>query len=109
MVKGLSTYVDSITGLHKIFNETMHIDVPGLSPFPDVFAFGVTMLFTLALAFGAKESSILNNVFTFLNLSVVLFVIIAGSFKANPSNWAIPASNVEPKYGNGGFAPYGRH
>lgn len=107
VVKGLSTYVDSITGLHSYFNETMHIDVPGLSPFPDVFAFGVTMLFTLALAFGAKESSIVNNVFTFLNLSVVVFVIIAGSFKSKPSNWAIPATEVEPKFGTGGFAPYG--
>lgn len=107
VVKGLSTYVDSITGLHNYFNETMHIDVPGLSPFPDVFAFGVTMLFTLALAFGAKESSIVNNVFTFLNLSVVVFVIIAGSFKSKPSNWAIPATEVEPKFGTGGFAPYG--
>lgn len=107
MVKGLSTYVDSITGLHSIFNDTMHIEVPGLSPFPDVFAFGVTMLFTLAIAFGAKESSIVNNVFTFLNLSVVLFVIVAGSFRANPRNWSIPSIDVEPGYGSGGFAPYG--
>lgn len=107
VVKGLSTYVDSLTGLHRYFNETMHIDVPGLSPFPDVFAFGVTMLFTLALAFGAKESSIVNNVFTFLNLSVVLFVIIAGSLKSKPSNWSIPSTDVDPKFGTGGFAPYG--
>lgn len=107
MVKGLSTYVDSLTGLHSIFNETMPIQVPGLSPFPDVFAFSVTMMFTLAIAFGAKESSIVNNIFTFLNLSVVLFVIVAGSFKANPRNWSIPSSDVEPGYGSGGFAPYG--
>lgn len=37
--------------------------------------------FTAALAFGAKESSMANNIFTITNLSVVLFVIIAGAFK----------------------------
>lgn len=36
-----------------------------------------------ALAFGAKESSVANNFFTLTNLSVVLFVIIAGSLKGN--------------------------
>lgn len=78
------------------------MDIDGLSPFPDLFAFGVTLLFSIALAFGAKESSFVNNIFTFLNLSVVLFVIIAGSFKASPSNWAIPAEDVPPGYGDGG-------
>lgn len=93
------------------------INVHGLSEFPDVFAFGVTILFSFALAFGAKESSMLNNVFTMTNLAVVLYVIIAGSFKADPANWQIPAEQVPSKpsgegkpdetYGDGGFAPYG--
>lgn len=108
VVKGLSTYVNSMTGMHNFLREYMPINVNGLSEFPDLFSFGVTILFSGALAFGAKESSIVNNIFTFLNLAVVLFVIIAGSFKANPSNWAIPAEQVpEPIYGDGGFAPYG--
>lgn len=85
----------------------MPINVGGLSEFPDFFAFAVTLLFSVALALGAKESSIVNNIFTFLNLSVVLFVIIAGSFKADPANWAIPAEEAQPEHGNGGFAPYG--
>lgn len=108
VVKGLSTYVNSMTGMHDFLREYMPINVNGLSEFPDLFSFGVTILFSGALAFGAKESSIVNNIFTFLNLAVVLFVIIAGSFKANPSNWTIPAEQVpDPIYGNGGFAPYG--
>lgn len=93
--------------MHSFFMDFIYIDVPGLSKFPDFFAFGVTMIFAFALAFGAKESSIVNNIFTFLNLSVVLFVIIAGSFKANPANWSIPSYDVEPECGMGGFAPYG--
>jgi amino acid transporter len=36
---------------------------------------------SVALAFGAKESSVVNNLFTFLNLGVVLYVIITGAFK----------------------------
>lgn len=83
------------------------MNITGLSEFPDFFAFFVTILFSLAIAFGAKESSMVNNVFTFLNLAVVLFVIIAGSFKADPKNWSIPSESVPEKYGNGGFAPYG--
>lgn len=83
------------------------MNISGLSEFPDFFAFGVTILFSLAIAFGAKESSIVNNIFTFLNLAVVLFVIIAGSFKADPANWEIPSEDVPDKFGDGGFAPYG--
>jgi cationic amino acid transporter 2 len=44
---------------------------------------------------------------TFSNLSIVLFVIIAGSIKINFYNWAIPASEVPPGFGSGGFLPYG--
>ena len=43
--------------------------------------FNEKFLFSAALAFGAKESSLANNVFTIVNLSVVIFVIIAGAFK----------------------------
>lgn len=91
----------------KYLSEHAAINVDGLSEFPDVFAFGVTIFFALALAFGAKESSILNNIFTLTNLSVVLYVIIAGSFKADPANWQIPAEQVPEGHGDGGFAPYG--
>ena len=102
--------MDSLLGnrMRDYLTETMPINVSGLSEYPDFFAFLVTILFSLALAFGAKESSLINNVFTLTNLSVVLYVIITGSFKADPSNWNIPPEQVpEPQYGDGGFAPYG--
>lgn len=38
------------------------------------------LIFSVVLAFGVKESSLFNNVFTGLNLVVVVFVVIAGSF-----------------------------
>lgn len=99
--------MNSLTGnsMHGFLTEWMPINVHGLSDFVDIFAFSVTLLFSLALAFGAKESSMVNNIFTFVNLSVVLFVIIVGSFKANPSNWQTTV--VPENCGTGGFAPYG--
>lgn len=83
------------------------MNVTGLSEYPDFFAMSITFVFTVALAFGAKESSLINNLFTLTNLAVVLYVIICGSFKALPSNWQIPATSVPDGYGDGGFAPYG--
>lgn len=109
VVKGLSNYLDELVGnkISAFFLEYMPMDVPGLGAYPDLFAFGVIMLFTIALAFGAKESATINNVFTMINVSVVLYVIITGSFKADPKNWQLSADDVPEGLGEGGFFPYG--
>lgn len=65
---------------------------------------------SVALAFGAKESSFINNIFTVCNLGVVLFVVVAGSILATPDNWSIAEEDVPRNgtdFGTGGFAPYG--
>ena len=41
------------------------------------------------LIIGVKESSMLNSVFTILNIAVILFIVIAGSIKANFDNWKL--------------------
>ncbi|CAL7941628.1 unnamed protein product [Xylocopa violacea] len=111
VVRGLSTYVDALfnNSMRNAFESAAHIDINYFSSYPDFFAFGVTLIFSAALAFGAKESSMANNVFTLVNLSVVLFVIIAGSLKADITNWETKPTCTEDKcdYGKGGFAPYG--
>lgn len=94
------------------FKQILPMNAPALGDYVDFFAFGMTMLFALGIAMGAKESTAINNVFTMINISVVLYVIVAGSFKVQTSNWSIPAEEVPPPdddhdYGNGGFAPYG--
>ncbi|XP_024867061.1 cationic amino acid transporter 2-like [Temnothorax curvispinosus] len=83
VVRALSTYVDVLfnDSMKNSFESVMPINVDSLSSYPDFFALAVTLIFSAALAFGAKESSMANNIFTLVNLSVVLFVIIAGSFK----------------------------
>lgn len=47
--------------------------------------------------------------FTLLNLCVVLYVIITGSFLADVKNWSLSAEQVEADggTGTGGFAPFG--
>ncbi|XP_048510489.1 cationic amino acid transporter 2 isoform X1 [Athalia rosae] len=111
VVRALSTYVDALFNntMRTAFQSVMPIEVNHLSAYPDFFAFGITLVFSAALAFGAKESSLANNIFTLINLLVVLFVIIAGSFKADVSNWqSTPECTVSKcMWGTGGFAPYG--
>ncbi|XP_068142884.1 cationic amino acid transporter 2 isoform X1 [Drosophila tropicalis] len=109
VVKGLSTYLDSLCGyaMRDFLGTHLPINVQGLSAYPDLFAFIVTILFSWGIASGAKESTRVNNVFTMLNLGVVLFVFIAGLFKVSSSNWSIPKSQVPEGYGDGGFMPYG--
>ncbi|XP_037031027.1 cationic amino acid transporter 2 [Bradysia coprophila] len=112
VVKALSTYIDALVDekISQYFLSVMPMYVNGLSSYPDFLALGATLVFAMALAFGAKESSFINNIFTICNLGVVLFVVVAGSILATPSNWSIPEDQV-PKngtdFGTGGFAPYG--
>lgn len=111
VVRGLSTYVDALfnNSMRNAFESAAHIEVEHFSSYPDFFAFGITLIFSAALAFGAKESSTVNNFFTLVNLSVVLFVIIAGSLKADVKNWKTrpPCTETNCEHGSGGFAPYG--
>lgn len=59
----------------------MPMDISFLSEYPDFFAFGMVMLLVVLLCVGVKESSMLNNVFTVINLLTITIVIIAGSLK----------------------------
>ncbi|XP_045536557.1 cationic amino acid transporter 2 [Papilio machaon] len=113
VVKALSEYLDSLLNkaMSTHLEAVLPLNTPHLAKYPDFFAFAVIMAFSIALAFGVKESTKFNNFCTGVNLCVVLFVIISGSFKADTKNWRIPASEV-PKtetkdFGSGGFAPYG--
>lgn len=53
--------------------------VPGLASNPDFIAFGMTMLLSGVCAIGVRESTIVNNVLTAINIFVILFVIGAGA------------------------------
>uniref|UniRef100_A0A4W6CS67 Zgc:175280 n=1 Tax=Lates calcarifer TaxID=8187 RepID=A0A4W6CS67_LATCA len=89
------------------------MDLPGLAPYPDFFAAGLIMLLAGILAFGVKESAIVNKVFTAVNILVLLFVILSGFIKGNINNclWIITENhtslNETSRYGSGGFFPFG--
>lgn len=83
MARGLSGYIDALTGdqIRDTLRDIMPIDVDFLAEYPDFFSFAMVMLLAVILSIGVKESTMLNNVFTTLNLVTVLIVIISGSIK----------------------------
>lgn len=83
MARGLSGYVDALTGdqIQTALKEIMPIDVDFLAEYPDFFSFAMVMLLAVILSIGVKESTMLNNVFTTLNLITVAIVIVSGSIK----------------------------
>uniref|UniRef100_A0A8C4T624 Zgc:175280 n=1 Tax=Erpetoichthys calabaricus TaxID=27687 RepID=A0A8C4T624_ERPCA len=93
------------------------MNLPGLAPYPDFFAAGLILLLAGLLAFGVKESTTVNKIFTGINIVVLLFVIIAGFIKGDIKNWEITpdkwntkvrkCSNSTYKIGNGGYFPFG--
>ncbi|ERL86803.1 hypothetical protein D910_04208 [Dendroctonus ponderosae] len=106
VARGLSNYIDALATnrISVTFRAWLPMDVSFLSQYPDLLAFLLVLVLTGLLAFGVKESSMLNNIFTVLNLLTVGLVIVCGSIKADTNNWKLPA--VEG-YGTGGFMPYG--
>ncbi|XP_031443312.1 cationic amino acid transporter 2-like [Clupea harengus] len=97
--------------------------LPGLAAYPDLFAAGLIMLLAGLLAYGVKESTTVNKIFTSVNILVLVFVIITGFIKGNVDNWYITEEalqnataqlenltssvNVTSEFGVGGFFPYG--
>ncbi|KAL3268953.1 hypothetical protein HHI36_008039 [Cryptolaemus montrouzieri] len=108
VTKAIFTYLDELTSkrMSDFFVHTVPIHVDGFGNYTDFFSLGLATLFSVGIAFGAKESSVINNIFTLVNLLVVSTVIISGFWKANPSLWNIK-TGIPEGYGKGGFAPYG--
>ncbi|XP_077291565.1 cationic amino acid transporter slimfast [Arctopsyche grandis] len=113
VAKGMSNYIDALTGnaMKNFFLEHMPMKIGFMAEYPDFFAFFLVLVITALLAVGVKESTRLNNVFTALNLVTVIIVVVAGSIKADVSNWSIPIENITEEYrpyaGAGGFMPFG--
>ncbi|KAL9906455.1 high affinity cationic amino acid transporter 1 isoform 1-T6 [Glossina fuscipes fuscipes] len=114
--RGISLYLDSLINdtLKITFAEVAPINVSFLGSYFDFFACSLVIVFGVALAFGVETSTMANNFFTCLNLFILLFVIIAGSMKANFSNWNINVNHVNKSdlppdinLGNGGYFPFG--
>ncbi|KAM8708739.1 hypothetical protein ACLKA7_015670 [Drosophila subpalustris] len=107
VARGLSGYFDSLidNGMSKALNESMPIKVSFLGDYPDFLSFGMILLLAGLLAFGAKESSFLNNIFTSVNLVTIGIVLVAGGMNASVENWRL--TDVPEGAGVGGFMPFG--
>lgn len=85
VARGLSGYFDSLIdkNMSKTLTEALPINVNFLGDYPDFLAFGMVLLLTCILAFGVKESSFLNNIFTSVNIVTILIVLVAGGMNGN--------------------------
>ncbi|KAI1297887.1 Cationic amino acid transporter 2 [Halotydeus destructor] len=109
VARGFSSYVDSLLGgiISSVLAKYVPLNAEGLSAYLDVFAFIIIILLSVVMAFGVKESANLNTLFTAVNISVVIFVVICGCFKAEIKNWNLAPEEVPAKAGTGGFFPFG--
>ncbi|XP_022903736.1 cationic amino acid transporter 3-like [Onthophagus taurus] len=112
LARGLSDYIDALANnsMSTALTETFPINQSFLSKYPDFLSLGFVILLTILLAAGVKESTWLNNIFTALNITTVLTVIISGSIGADIKNWQISKEDIPPEVdhgGEGGFAPFG--
>ncbi|XP_042907436.1 cationic amino acid transporter 4-like [Parasteatoda tepidariorum] len=100
--RSCSAYIDSLTG-GRIKNGTItfigEINQPYMAEYLDFLALGILTLFVIYLSFGVRMTSHLNNVFTYVNLCVILIIIGVGAYFADTANWTNPE--------RGGFLPYG--
>lgn len=98
--RALSACFDYVIG-NVIRNLTLtyigEINTPGLGTYPDILSFIVTIIVTIILAIGVKQSSTFSTIFNVLNFLVVIFIVVAGMFFVDTRNW------TEGK----GFFPYG--
>ncbi|XP_037720412.1 cationic amino acid transporter 2 isoform X2 [Drosophila subpulchrella] len=109
--RGISLYLDSLLNdtLKNTFAEVAPMNVSFLGSYFDFLAFGLVVVFGVALAFGVETSTMANNFVTCLNIFILGFVIIAGAIKADFSNWTVDPSTVSTNstIGAGGFFPFG--
>ncbi|KAH9497915.1 High affinity cationic amino acid transporter 1 [Dermatophagoides farinae] len=114
VARGYSNYLDGIfdNKIQNFFKKTLHLELPHtkwFSDYPDLFAFSLTMILSVVLSFGVKESTQFNLIFTAINFFVVFYCVIVGSFKINFHNWNISKDEIPADVdgGKGGFFPFG--
>ncbi|CAH8501079.1 unnamed protein product [Schistosoma intercalatum] len=100
--------------IEEFFKKHLALNLPGLAEYVDPLAVGLIILMTILLSIGVRESAMINNVFTIVNLCVIIFVVVTGLIYANIDNWKVIPENVlinntvkRTDLGNGGFFPFG--
>ncbi|CAJ1065123.1 high affinity cationic amino acid transporter 1-like [Xyrichtys novacula] len=132
VARAWSATFDELIGrqIEAFCREHMPMKAPGiLAEYPDIFAVFIILTLTGLLAFGVKESALVNKVFTCINVLVLLFVIISGLVKGDTKNWSLNPDEIlnvtnnnnnnnsfsnfsvplpsKESLGSGGFMPFG--
>uniref|UniRef100_A0A672HE19 Solute carrier family 7 member 1a n=1 Tax=Salarias fasciatus TaxID=181472 RepID=A0A672HE19_SALFA len=119
VARAWSATFDELVGkrIEQFCREYMSMKAPGiLAEYPDMFAVLIIITLTGLLAFGVKESAMVNKVFTCINILVLLFMVVSGLVKGTMKNWqyfiysllhlCLNCSQME-NLGVGGFMPFG--
>ncbi|XP_070838495.1 high affinity cationic amino acid transporter 1 [Chaetodon trifascialis] len=117
VARAWSATFDELIGkrIEQFCREYMAMKAPGvLAEYPDMFAVLIIITLTGLLAFGVKESAMVNKVFTCINILVLLFMVVSGLVKGTLKNWQLdPEEILHANYTNkehlgvGGFMPFG--
>ncbi|KAG1970620.1 high affinity cationic amino acid transporter 1 isoform X1 [Pimephales promelas] len=126
VARAWSATFDELIGKHieHFCRQHMSMNAPGiLAEYPDIFAVFIIIILTGLLAFGVKESAMVNKVFTCINVLVLLFMVISGLVKGTLKNWQLDPDEIlngnsstlnstQPLpsreiLGEGGFMPFG--
>uniref|UniRef100_A0AAY4ABF9 Cationic amino acid transporter C-terminal domain-containing protein n=1 Tax=Denticeps clupeoides TaxID=299321 RepID=A0AAY4ABF9_9TELE len=112
VARAWSATFDELIGKHieHFCRQYMNMNAPGiLAEYPDMFAVVIILTLTGLLAFGVKESAMVNKVFTCINILVLLFMVVSGLVKGTLQNWHLDPSinSCSESMGMGGFMPFG--
>uniref|UniRef100_A0A673MWX6 High affinity cationic amino acid transporter 1-like n=1 Tax=Sinocyclocheilus rhinocerous TaxID=307959 RepID=A0A673MWX6_9TELE len=117
VARAWSATFDELIGKHieNFCRLHMSMKAPGvLAEYPDMFAVLIILTLTALLAFGVKESAMVNKVFTCINVLVLMFVVVSGLIKGTLKNWIKKETGESmsqlcsnKRLGVGGFMPFG--
>ncbi|XP_030633861.1 high affinity cationic amino acid transporter 1b [Chanos chanos] len=124
VARAWSATFDELIGKHIEQFCKLHVSMnaPGvLAEYPDMFAVVIILTLTGLLAFGVKESALVNKVFTCINVLVLMFVVVSGLIKGSLKNWNLVTEEIlnstasfngtetlsSDSLGVGGFMPFG--
>ncbi|XP_031728591.1 high affinity cationic amino acid transporter 1 isoform X1 [Anarrhichthys ocellatus] len=129
VARAWSATFDELVGnrIEQFCREYMSMNAPGiLAKYPDMFAVLIIFILTGLLAFGVKESAMVNKVFTCINVLVLLFMVVSGLVKGTLKNWQLDPEEIlhahytsnsslnltavlptKESLGVGGFMPFG--
>ncbi|XP_034746104.1 high affinity cationic amino acid transporter 1 [Etheostoma cragini] len=129
VARAWSATFDELVGkrIEQFCREYMSMNAPGvLAKYPDMFAVVIIITLTGLLAFGVKESAMVNKIFTCINVLVLLFMVVSGLVKGSLKNWHLDPEEIlhanntsnfslnltdilptKENLGEGGFMPFG--